>query len=473
MTGATGYIGGRLVPRLLADGHEVRCFARSPRKLSSAEWQSDVEIVKGDVLTGEGLEEALQGCDAAFYLIHSMDGSADFGDRDRTAAENFRSAADGAGVGRIVYLGGLGDSEDLSKHLSSRQEVGSVLADGETPTTELRAGVIIGSGSVSFEMLRYLTEVLPVMVTPTWVRTRCQPIGVADVLDVLVAAVSDTGDEDHVYEIGGPDQMTYEELMRVYADVAGLRRRWIIPVPVLSPKLSSHWVGLVTPLPSGVAKPLVESLRNEVIVSDNSFAARHAEPLISYREAVERALSRQRDLAVPTRWSDASPAQPSQNDPSWSGGTTYTDVQLVESVATPDDLFWAFARIGGDVGYYTMNWAWSIRGLLDTLVGGVGLRRGRRHPENLRPGDALDFWRVVDVDRPNRLELHAQMRLPGKAWLTFQADQTSAGSTLTQTALFVPRGLVGRMYWWLLVPFHLAIFGRMARQMVKAAEERS
>lgn len=477
VTGSTGYIGGRLVPKLIDAGHEVRCLVRNPGKLSGDPWRDQVEVVQGDVLDPDSLPAAMAGIDLSFYLIHSMDGAGpDFGERDRLAATNFSAAADTASVRRIVYLGGLGDSEDLSKHLASRQEVGRILASGTTPVTELRAGVIIGSGSVSFEMLRYLTEVLPAMVTPRWVRTRCQPIAVADVLDILVASVDDAEEGDQVHEIGGPDQMSYEDLMRVYAEVAGLRRRLIIPVPVLSPKLSSHWVGLVTPLPTGVAKPLVESLQNEVVVRDNSFAVTHASPLIPYREAVEDALRRSTESGVPTRWSDSdvpnSPAQPIPSDPDWAGGTTMTDVREVETSATTADLFWALTRIGGEFGYYTMNWAWSLRGFLDALVGGVGLRRGRRHPEEIYPGEALDFWRVVDVVPGESLQLYAQMKLPGEAWLSFETQSTPEGATFRQTALFVPRGLVGRLYWYLLFPFHLAIFGRMARKVVEAAEER-
>lgn len=472
VTGATGYIGGRLVPRLLESGHSVRCLVRSPEKLQLDTWRDDVEVVQGDVLDSSTLEGAFDGCDAAFYLIHSMDGQGNFSERDNRAATNFRDAAEKASVRRIVYLGGLGDSDDLSEHLSSRQDVGRVLADGTTPVTELRAGVIIGSGSVSFEMLRYLTEVLPVMVTPSWVRTLCQPIAVADVLEILVAAVSDQGSESRIIGIGGPDRLTYEEMMREYAEAAGLRRRVIIPVPVLSPSLSSHWIGLVTPLPTGVAKPLVDSLRNEVTVDDNSYAEEHAGPLTPYRQAVEDALQRSEEAGVLTRWSDAtdSPAQPVPGDPDWAGGSVMTDVQTAQSSADPPELFRAFTRIGGNNGYYTMNWAWSLRGLLDSLVGGVGLRRGRRHPTEIHPGEALDFWRVVRVVPNERLDLYAQMKLPGEAWLSFEAKANGNGSTLKQTALFIPRGLAGRLYWYLLFPFHVAIFGRMARRIAKAAE---
>lgn len=476
VTGASGFIGGRLVPRLLELGHDVRCLTRDPTKLRGDRWRDEVEVVTGDVLDPMSLDQAFQGCDAAFYLVHSMEESDhDFSERDRRAAENFRDAADRSELKRVVYLGGMGRGDEMSKHLSSRQEVGRMLALGDTPVTELRAAVIIGSGSVSFEMLRYLTEVLPVMLTPKWVRTRCQPIAVADVLDILIGSLDIDDPDDHVYEIGGPDQLTYEEMMRIYAEVAGLPRRVIIPVPVLSPRLSSHWVGLVTPLPTAVAKPLVESLRVEVIVSDNSYAERVAGTLTSYRDALSRAVRRSADLDVVTRWSDTSPgpAQPFPSDPAWAGGTVHKDEQTVETTASAEAVYWAFSRIGGEIGYYTMDWAWAFRGFLDSLVGGVGLRRGRRHPNEIQPGEALDFWRVVKVIPDRVLQLYAEMRLPGDAWLSFEAIPADGGARLVQTAVFIPRGLWGRVYWWLLMPFHVTIFGRMARRITDSAEHRT
>lgn len=475
VTGATGYIGGRLVPRLLDEGHQVRCLLRNEGKLESSPWRKDVEIIVGDVLEPDTLTPALSECDAAFYLIHSMDGADDdFDERDQRGARNFATAAGHAGIGRIVYLGGLGDGDDLSKHLSSRQTVGELLRAGPTPVTELRAGVIIGSGSASFEMLRYLTEVLPVMITPRWVRTMCQPIAVGDALTILARTLEETGEADHIHEIGGPDRLTYEEMMQVYAEIAGLPKRRIIGVPLLSPTLSSHWVGLVTPVPPGVAKPLVQSLRNEVIVADNTFAESQVGTLTSYRQAVARALHRSEGLEVQTRWSDSasSPAMAYPDDPHWSGGTELTDQQVRRSGASVDDVFWAFTRIGGPTGYYTMDWAWRLRGLVDTLAGGVGLRRGRCHPEVLRTGEALDFWRVVDIEPGKSLKLFAEMQTPGDAWLSFEVTGQSDGSVFTQTALFRPRGLLGRLYWWALLPFHIAIFGRMASHIVEAAETR-
>jgi uncharacterized protein YbjT (DUF2867 family) len=475
VTGATGYIGGRLVPPLLEVGHEVRCLVRDPRKLDQDPWRDRVEVIEGDILEPSTLDAALDGCDVAYYLVHSMDGVGHFADRDRTGAENFRMAAGRAGVKRIVYLGGMGSGEELSEHLSSRHEVGRILAQGPTPVTELRAAVIIGSGSVSFEMLRYLTEVLPVMVTPRWVRTRCQPIAIRDVLGILIDVLDDHSTENHTHEIGGPDVLEYEDMMRIYAEEAALPRRLIVPVPVLSPKLSSHWVGLVTPIPSGIAKPLVDSLRNEVVVRDSSFVDGYSRELLSYREAVRRALEVSQELNVPTRWSDAdvSPAQATTSDPDWSGGTLYQDRREVRAKAARGDLFWAFSRIGGTNGYYGFDWAWQLRGAIDSLVGGVGLRRGRRHPEELRTGEALDFWRVAAVEPGRRILLHAEMRLPGEAWLEFVAEGASDNIRLHQTAYFKPRGLLGRLYWAVLIPFHAVIFRLMAERIVAAAEARS
>lgn len=460
------------MPRLLESGFSVRCLTRRASKLDGVWWRDQVEVVEGDLTDGDSLRGVLDGCDAAFYLVHSMDSQGNFEERDRRAATNFRDAADESGIDRIIYLGGLGE-DDLSPHLASRQEVGRILASGETQVTELRAAVIIGSGSVSFEMLRYLTEVLPVMVTPKWVRTLCQPLAIRDLLEILITTIDDD-EGSHIREIGGPDRLSYEDMMRVYAEVAGLPRRLIIAVPALTPTLSSHWIGLVTPLPTGVAKPLVDSLTVEVTVSDNTYAERAVIPLTGYRDAVTRALQSSRDLEVPTRWSGTtiSPALPYPSDPEWAGGSEQTDVQTVETGVPADDLFWAFTRIGGDFGYYTMNWAWGLRGLLDSIVGGVGLRRGRRHPNDLRQGESLDFWRVVGVEPGRSLQLYAEMKVPGEAWLSFEANERDNGSELVQTALFRPRGLLGRLYWWAMFPFHAFIFGRMASSIVSAAEER-
>lgn len=474
VAGATGYIGGRLVPSLLAEGHDVVCLARNPSKLDSRPWTEAVEVVECDVTLPEQVDAALAGCDAAYYLIHSMGSADDFADTDRLAASNFRQSAELNGVERIVYLGGLGTGSDLSTHLASRQEVGEVLADGKTPVTELRAAVVIGSGSVSFEMLRYLTEVLPMMVTPRWVETKCQPIAIRDVLAALIASLDDEPGS-HVYEIGGPEVLSYKDMMRSYARVAGLPRRLILPVPVLSPRLSSLWIGLVTPLPVGVARPLVDSLRNEVVVSGEPVPDRFGVSPMSLDDAIARALDSDTTLDVPSRWSDASssPAGASAWDPEWAGGTLLLDEKTVRTDATAADLFWAYSRIGGSVGYYTQNWAWRIRGVIDTLVGGVGLRRGRRHPEEVRIQDTIDFWRVAAVEPNSHLQLAAEMKLPGEAWLEWRNHQEGSQQVLVQKAYFRPRGLFGRLYWYSLLPAHRLIFGRMARRIATAAENRS
>lgn len=472
VTGATGYIGGRLVPRLLEEGHEVRCLARNPKKLALHPWRHQVEVFAGDVLDPGAVKEAMEGCQAAFYLVHSMAAGKGFEEIDRRAALCFRDAAEASTLGRLVYLGGLGDEGDEhSPHLSSRHEVGRILAEGATPVTEVRAAVIIGSGSLSFEMLRSLTEVLPVMTTPRWVRTRCQPIAVRDVLEILVGALEDPSTETKVAEVGGPEVLTYEEMMQIYAEEAGLRRRRFVRLPFLTPRLSSLWIGLVTPLPPSVARPLVESLRSEVVVHDPQELV-DIEPT-PYREAVRRALSRLPGGVI-TRWSDADshPAAPVATDPDWSGGTVYMDRQVVPTDTDSEHLFWAFSRIGGRTGYYGLDWAWRIRGLLDRLVGGVGLRRGRRHPTEVRVGEAIDFWRVEDVVAGSSLRLRAEMRLPGEAWLEWETRPTEHGADLVQTAWFRPRGLPGRIYWYgLLVP-HRIVFPRMARRIAAAAEER-
>jgi uncharacterized protein YbjT (DUF2867 family) len=487
VTGATGYVGGRLVSKLIESGYSVRVLVRSAARARRQQWSDDVEMVVGDVLEAPTLTSAFEGCEAAYHLVHAMGTGSDFDESEARAAENVRDAAAAAQLSRIVYLGGMGDdSSELSAHLTSRHRVGQILASGPTPVTELRAAVIIGSGSLSFEMLRYLTEVLPVMITPSWVRTKCQPIAIRDVLHYLVGVLDDTSHADHVVDIGGPDVLTYADMMRVFAEVAGLPRRVIIPVPLLSPRLSSLWIGLVTPLPARTARPLVDSLRHEVTVQQHGTEAGIEalvphEPL-PFREAVELALRRTRAEAVDTRWSDAgfTPADPLPGDPEWSGGASYTDHQVVTTAATPEQLHRSFARIGGTNGYYVADWAWWLRGLADRIIGGPGLRRGRRHPVELRAGESLDFWRVVEVD-DRQLVLQAEMKVPGKAWLTWRiepddddtdisADTGTGQIQLHQVAFFAPKGLFGRLYWYTMLPFHWLIFRRMALAIVSHAE---
>ena len=461
VTGASGYVGGRLVAVLIERGYRVRCLVRTPAKVLSAPWRGSVEIVQGDV--GGDLDEAMAGVDAAFYLVHSIGSSAEWAEHDRAVAENFRCAAEVAGLRRIIYLGGLGDHSagTLSEHLASRQEVGAELAKGSVPVVELRAAVVIGSGSASFEMLRYLVEVLPAMVTPRWVDTKCQPVAVRDVLHFLAESL--TADvTGRVLDVGGPEVMTYRQMMAQYAEVAGLRRRIVVPVPFLTPGLSSRWIGLVTPIPPLLARPLIQSLVNDVIVTGN--AASDAMPIeqLSYREAVELALGHSISGDVPTSWAHAElggrpPAEPQPTDPAWSGGTVNLDQRTRHVAASPAELFHVVCSIGGKQGWYASDWLWSLRGVLDSLIGGVGMRRGRLHSQ-LSVGDPLDFWRVEALTADRLLRLRAEMRLPGEAWLEWQIEPDVSGSTITQTARFHPRGLLGRLYWIAVAPFHRFIF---------------
>ena len=477
--GATGYVGGRLVPELLAAGHEVRCLARTPARLDDVEWRSAVEVVPADVLDEDSLEAALQGIEAVYYLVHAMGQDGDFEKTDRLGAENMRNASEKAGVSRIVYLGGLGedDAEELSNHLASRHEVGRVLAAGPVAVTELRAAVIIGSGSASFEMLRHLVEVLPAMICPRWVtKTKCQPIAISDVLHYLVEVIGIPEAADQVLEIGGPDVLTYRDMMDRYAAAAGLRRRLIVPVPILTPRLSSHWVNLVTPLPYGLAKPLVDSLTNDVIVHPDRDIRRLVDHTpYTLDRALERALAVVGDLRIKTSWMDSArtntAALPMPQDPDWSGGTIYEDIQEVGTSASPDAVFASVTGIGGARGWYAANGLWTIRGWLDKVMGGVGMRRGRRDPDDLRVGDALDFFRVEAHERPTLLRLRAEMKVPGDAWLEWRIIANGDGTTrLRQLARFHPRGVAGRAYWWLLLPIHKVIWKQLADRLVGAAE---
>lgn len=472
--GATGYIGGRLAPRLAEAGHDVRCLTRRPEQLAGVPWADGVEVVRGDALDRPSLDAAMAGVDVVYYLVHSIGTGAAFEESDRRAAATTAEAAAAAGVGRIVYLGGLVPSGEVaSPHLASRAEVGQILLDGPVPAVVLQAGVIIGSGSASFEMLRYLTERLPVMVTPRWVRSRVQPIAVRDVLTYLVRALELPAGTNRRFDIGGPDVLTYREMMERYARVARLPRRVIIPVPVLSPWLSSHWVNVVTPVPKAIAQPLIESVRNNVVVREHDLEALLPFPLCPFDEAVRLALERIRHAEVATRWSEAewpgAPSAPMPTDPEWSGGTAYRDDRSLAVAAPPAAVWRVVEGVGGERGWYSLPAAWAVRGLLDRLVGGVGLRRGRRDPDRLRPGDAVDFWRVEAVEPPALLRLRAEMRLPGEAWLEFSIRPDGTGSVLRQRALFVPRGLAGHLYWWAVTPFHSLVFGTMIRRLAAAA----
>lgn len=475
VTGASGYIGGRLVPMLLEQGYRVRCLVRTPAKLEAAPWRDQVEVVRGDI--ERPLGDAFDGAAAVYYLVHTIGDGPDWVARELASARNVRDTAAGAGVRRIVYLGGLGDdASELSQHLSSRHEVGRILAEGPVAVTELRAAIIIGSGSASFEMLRYLVEVLPAMITPRWVDTNCQPIAVRDVLRYLVEALREPRTAGLVLEIGGPDVISYRQMMDIYADAAALRRRIIVPVPVLSPRLSSHWVGLVTPLPVSLSRPLVASLINEVVVHDDTITELLPGPLFTTREAVDAALVRIHTGAVTTRWDSAElegrpPAEPMPTDPSWAGGTILEDQRSVTTTASPAQAFAAVCRIGGDHGWHASDWLWRVRGFADKVIGGVGMRRGRRDPDHLRVGDALDFWRVEALDGDALLRLRAEMKLPGEAWLEWRIDPTpGGGAVIHQWARYHPRGLFGRAYWYGVAPFHRFVFPGLLAGIVGDAE---
>ncbi|MBP6043170.1 MAG: SDR family oxidoreductase [Rhodoluna sp.] len=473
VTGATGYIGGRLVTHLLDVGYRVRVFSRQADRLRDYPWISKVEVVEGDANDVVALNAALKSVDIAYYMLHALNLTEDFEKEEQVLAEKFAKAALANKLKRIVYLGGIiTKGQELSPHLASRALTGEILRNSGVPTIELRAGVVIGSGSASFEMLRYLTERLPIMTTPKWVLNQIQPIAIRDVLRYLVGAAAIDKKINGAFDVAGPDLFTYAEMMQQYAEAAGLRRRIIIPIPVLTPKLSSGWVGLVTPVPFQLARRLVDSLKNDVIADNGPIRELIADPksgLTPFKTAVKLALTRLKTSSVETRWTDASvpyaPSDPLPTDPDWAGGSLYTDVRTVESTQTAEQVFARIEAIGGDHGYSTATWAWQLRGLMDRLVGGVGLRRGRRDPDHLVVGEALDFWRVEEIKRPNLLRLRAEMKMPGRAWLEWSVipNESGTGCTVVQRAIYVPLGLWGHLYWWAVWPMHGLVFPSMAK----------
>ena len=473
IAGATGYIGGRLAPRLLDSGYSIRCLVRSSRKLEARKWVHDpcVEVRETDFANAESVAHNLEGCDAAFYLIHSMTSAgATYADKDRQLASTFAVAARKALVERIVYLGGLGETGlDLSEHLSSRREVEKSLASAGVPVTVLRAAMIIGSGSASFEIMRYLVERLPIMITPKWVSTPCQPIAVRNVIGYLVGTLSRPEMAEGVFDIGGPDVLCYRDIMRVMAQELGLRPRWIIPVPVLSPSLSSYWIHLITPLSHNIARPLAEGLKNPVVCREGRIKKLIPLKLLTVRDAIHAALQEMTANDIETNWSMAGPIP---GDPDWAGGTVFRDNREVAIDAPDWAVFEAVRRLGGRNGWYGADWLWKIRGWMDLLMGGPGLRRGRRDSEMAGYGEAIDFWRVVGFEQNKRLALRAEMKLPGEALLEFRIERKGKREcTLQQYALFRPRGLSGLLYWYAVAPLHRIVFRRMFQGIRSAARK--
>ncbi|MDJ0975426.1 MAG: SDR family oxidoreductase [Planctomycetota bacterium] len=475
VTGATGYIGGRLVPRLLERGWRVRCLVRSPRKLEDRPWVDDprVEVVKADAADAEALQAVMQGCTAAYYLIHSMEAAgADYRERDRALARGFAHAASAAGLERIVYLGGLGETgENLSEHLTSRRETEHALREGDVPVTVLRAAMIIGSGSASFEILRYIVERLPIMITPRWVSTESQPISIRNVLFYLTACLETPETAGKTLDIGGPDIASYKSLMGIMAEERGLPRRIILPVPILTPRLSSLWIHLVTPVSAKLARPLAEGLRNRVVCRNDEAAQLMPQRLIGAREAIAMALGKVAAGEVETSWADAGTVP---GDPDWAGGTLFVDRRESDVAASAQDTYAVVSAIGGHRGYYYADWLWRVRGWLDQLVGGPGLRRGRRDPVRVHFGDAIDFWRVTGVEVDRLLALRAEMKLPGVARLAFTIEPKDDGTThLVQEARFKPKGLFGLLYWYSVLPLHHVVFRGMLREIGEAAVARA
>ncbi len=472
VTGASGYVGGRLVPYLLERGYRVRCIVREPRKLDERFWRNNphVEVVRGDLGDVEQLASQLRCAIAAYYLVHSMVASGHgYAEEDQRLACNFAIAAQNANLSRIIYLGGLGElGTGLSEHLRSRREVEQTLASTGVPVTTLRAAMIIGSGSASFEILRYLVDRLPVMITPRWVQVQCQPIGIIDVLYWLVACLKTPETKGRAIDIGGPDVLSYRELMQIAAKELGLRRRLILAVPLLTPRLSSAWISLVTPVTFRIARPLAEGLRNRVVVTKDDAQRLMPHDALSVREAIRRSLARTDADQVPTHWSAAGPMP---GDPDWAGGKVFIDERSIDINADPAEVFAAVCRVGGGHGWYAGDVLWRIRGWMDKLVGGPGLRRGRRHTEEIEFGEALDFWRVVGIQRGRSLLLHAEMKLPGTAQLEFKLTPlTNVTTKLTMTARFRPLGLLGILYWYAVLPLHSIVFGGMLRGIRRAAE---
>jgi uncharacterized protein YbjT (DUF2867 family) len=481
VTGATGYVGGRLIPALLDAGYRVRAMGRNLEKISCRPWagSSRIELVQGDVLDLESLKRASSGCRAAYYLVHSMIAQKEkYVEADRLGARNMVAAAADVGLKRIIYLGGLAETRDgdLSKHLKSRIEVADILQGGPVPTTNLRAPMILGSGSASFEILRYLVERLPAMVTPRWVQSLNQPIAIRNVINYLTGCLEHEETVGQTLDIGGPDVLTYRDLLDIYAQEAGLRKRFIIPVPVLTPTLSSYWIHLISPVPTSIALPLTEGLTSDAVCTDNRIHSIIPQKLISCREAIRLALDRIKQEQVDTCWMDAGsilePEWAHCGDADWAGGTIMNCGYRVRIRATAEEVWQPVSRIGGKTGWYFGNYLWRLRGILDRLAGGVGLRRGRRHSSQIGVGDVVDFWRVLKIDAPKELLLVAEMKTPGEALLKFQINPSDNGLVEFQMlSRFLPRGLSGILYWYVLYPFHQWIFYGMLKSIAKSIDK--
>lgn len=478
VTGASGYIGGRLVPLLLSNGHQVRVFTRDAQRLRDIPWRSQVEVVEGDLQDRDAVARLCKDVDLLYYLVHSMSGTRDFAAQEKACAQVVAQAAREQSVGQLVYLSGLHPAGELSEHLASRVAVGEILSEAAS-TLVLQAGLVIGSGSASFEMVRHLSDVLPVMPAPRWVLNQVQPIAIRDTLHYLAACAELAEPAQGTYDIGGPSTYSYAQLMKIYARVAGLREPSIWPLPLLTPRLASHWVNLVTPLPHTLASALVQSLQHDCVMGSreiDALIAPPAEGLCDYPRAVQLALEKMDADAVQTSWATAqpiaAPAEPLPSDPDWAGRKAYTDIRRISTSATAAQLFSVLQRLGGDSPYFAFPALWKLRGLMDKLAGGVGSRRGRRSHSTLALGDVLDWWRVEALEENSLLRLRAEMRAPGRAWLDYRIGQDSEGRTeLIQRAVFFPRGLAGRCYWWAVFPFHGAIFPATLKNIVRAAEK--
>lgn len=481
VTGASGYVGGRLVRALLNEDMKVRVSVRDAAKVLGQPWAKDVEISIGNAINFEEMKAALAGVHTAFYLLHSIGVGTHFDQLEADMARNFARACEASGVKQIVYLGGIANEEKQSKHLASRARTGEELRSTSVPVMELRAGIIIGSGSASFEMLRHLTHRLPIMTTPKWVSNRTHPIAVRDVLWYLTHAAQLKEPVSGIFDIGGPEVLSYAEMMQKFAECSGLRRRWIIRVPVLTPKLSSLWIGLVTPVPTHLAKPLIGSLINETVADPKKSIAHLIPPppegLIDVTHAINLALTKTTSNDVATRWSDAAaptgPWQRAQGDPDWAGEVTHRDKREILTDVPISYVWQSIEEIGGDTGWYGADFLWWARGILDRMVGGVGLRRGRRDPKHLRTGDSLDFWRVETLEKERVLRLYAEMILPGRAWLEFRMSEENGKTRLIQEATFAPRGLGGQLYWYAVLPLHAFVFPTMLRNIVRSSKARS